>query len=102
MRTQHTPGPWKVEQLETNHNGYDWPTYTVRSCKENYCLAVVGGVDRATSQSNKATARLIAAAPELLTALIACQTIINREVPDGHIAHSMRAAIAAAKGEPTQ
>ena len=92
----HTPAPWTVQQLETNHNGYDWPTFAIRSANTNCCLAVVGDVDRYHADQNEANARLIAAAPELLAALIACQTIINREVPDGHIAASMRAAIAKA------
>jgi len=102
MTRQHTSGPWKVEQIATNRHGYEWPVYTVRSCRENQCLAVVGEVDRATSPDNEANARLIAAAPDLLAALIACQTIINREAPDGHIAYSMRAAIAKATGDNQQ
>ena len=66
--TTHTPGPWTVQGLETNRNGYDWPTFAVRS-PENHCLAVVGEVDRATSEKNTANAHLIAAAPEMLALL---------------------------------
>lgn len=42
--------------------------------------------------------RLIAAAPDLLRASVAALTIINRECPEGSIAHDLRAAIAKAEG----
>lgn len=67
--SQHTVGPWTVQQLESEHHGYTgWPVYAIRS-KENICLAIVGDVDRYESERIPANARLIAAAPELLAAL---------------------------------
>jgi hypothetical protein len=63
MRTK-----WIVQQLETKHHGYDWPTYAIRQMPENYCLAVVGDVDRSTAERNKSNANLIAATPDLLEA----------------------------------
>lgn len=61
--------PLKVQALEVSRNGYEgWDTFTVRT-KENYCLAVVGQVDRAASEISKQAAHLFAAAPELLAKL---------------------------------
>lgn len=74
----HTPGPWELHELETNHHGYNWPTFTVRSAR-NHCLAVVGDVDRATSGNNTANARLIAAAPGMYDAL---QAIANMQITE--------------------
>ena len=60
---------WTIQNLETNHNGYDWPTFAIRSQPGNHCLAVVGEMDNATAPFNAANARLIAAAPDLLASL---------------------------------
>ena len=64
----HTPAPWKMEELESNHNGYDWKTFTIRS-PQNACLAIIGNDDRLHANQSQANARLIAAAPELLAIL---------------------------------
>lgn len=69
MSAKHTPGDWVVKTLETNHHGYDWPTFTIRSKTTNVCLAVVGEVDRYCSEQNEANAILMASAPKLLAAL---------------------------------
>jgi hypothetical protein len=64
----YTKGKWTAKKLEQNHHDYDnWQTFTIRA-DDNVCLAVVGEVDRSHSEDNKANARLIAAAPELLEA----------------------------------
>jgi len=65
---------WKIQKLEGHRHGYDWPTYCIRDMPQNYCLAVVGQVDRATAPFNKANAQLMAAAPDLLAALDLCST----------------------------
>lgn len=88
--TEHTAGPWVVQALETNHHGYDWPTFCVRNKPGNHCLAVVGVVDRATADQNTANARLIATAPELLEL---CRTVLIRL----DVEHAERIA----KGETT-
>lgn len=70
MNNQHTPGPWTIQDLGLSRGEQypGWHTYCVRA--PNYVhLATVGDVDRFYQDSNKANARLIAAAPELLAAL---------------------------------
>ena len=68
MKNKST-GIWMLQLLETNHNGYPWETFTIRTTKENYCLATVGDIDRATAPQNKQNAQKMVAAPELLSAL---------------------------------
>lgn len=55
----HTPGPWVVCEA---HKGF-----VISNDKNNYDIAVVRNIG---SQNNEANARLIAAAPELLNALL--------------------------------
>ena len=79
---------WTVQQLETEHHGYDWPTYAIRQMPENYCLAVVGDVDRSTAEKNKANAYLMSAAPELFEA---CKDAANLvEIARKHFPKSMK------------
>ena len=52
---------WTIQNLETNHNGYDWPTFAIRSQPGNHCLAVVGEMDNATAPFNAANADAIEA-----------------------------------------
>lgn len=68
MSTQHTPGPWEIEQTES-HN---WIGQMRPDCAK--VGVVVTHTDRAgynpnTTARNDANARLISAAPELLKAL---------------------------------
>ena len=94
-----TPGLWKLQTLETNHNGYEWPTFAVRSMATNHCLAIVGDVDRATADHNKGNARLISAAPELLEA---CNVALKNLTPlystDHLVIKTLKSAIAKANG----
>jgi hypothetical protein len=64
-----TPTPWTLQTLEHNHNGYTWPTFAVRS-PENYCLAIVGDVERAAADQNEANARFIVTAVNSHDALV--------------------------------
>jgi hypothetical protein len=67
--TQHTPGPWTIQELEHAYDGYEnWNTYCIRS-PQNVHIATVGNVDRFHEQDHEANARLLAAAPDLLAAL---------------------------------
>lgn len=77
---KRTLGPWTLQTLETNHNGYEWKTFAVRS-KANHCLATIGDVDRATAEQNEGNAFLIAAAPELLEACKEAQKLIELARP---------------------
>ena len=62
----HTPGPWT----------YESSTRTIRSQPTNYWLATMDSWDGAVN--NEANARLIAAAPDLLAALEALQTDLQK------------------------
>lgn len=63
MTTQHTPGPWDLED-----HGYK---YVISKPGEGYITRDVCRMDGSTMAAfdQKANARLIAAAPELLAAL---------------------------------
>jgi hypothetical protein len=63
-------GPWTVQDLGPARGDLypEWRTFAVRSA-ENICLAVVGNVDRYHEDKYEATARLMAASPDLLAAL---------------------------------
>lgn len=96
MTAQHTPGPWSAHHHESTD------TYTVHvegRSWESWGVAHVG-----YTKEDDANARLIAAAPELLEALIA---VVNMPDYDGSIStsvvrrnakHAARAAIAKATG----
>jgi hypothetical protein len=66
MSTKHTPGPWHVD--EDDRPGMSWNRHIYSSATDHaVCfMAHSGGVD---AERDKATAHLIAAAPELLDAL---------------------------------
>ena len=63
-KVKHTPGPWNSELI---NNGTDYQI----SSKRRYIatLAKYGNLDSKCDDLDKANARLIAAAPELLEAL---------------------------------
>lgn len=97
-QSKHTPGTWKVDggegvmDLEIRHI-------------DGRSIAVITGY-RGTVDENAANANLIAAAPELLAALIACREDVATPISDNpwavkqRKAHQMAdAAIAKAKGE---
>lgn len=102
--TQHTPGPWTSQQLETPRDPYDIPncschhqrrTHDEFGCMFTTCpcthtearievlsaeghlthIAYVGSNPLGTEA--EANARLIAAAPDLLEALKACYESLN-------------------------
>ena len=89
----HTPGPWR----------YEAATKTIRAVPSNYWLASMDSWDKAVN--HEANAQVMAAAPELLTALLA---IVNEAGPkfgldDGpgtinRMAYAARQAIAKAGG----
>jgi hypothetical protein len=71
---KHTPGPWKARkagELTVEGSATKFPNHVVYEYKDNLgrrCTAFVAHCDSATLE-NEANARLIAAAPELLTEL---------------------------------
>lgn len=62
MQTKHTPGPWKAENLLVMED--------VTTTKYHICLT---NGNRFTKEEAAANAKLIAAAPELLQALVKLQ-----------------------------
>lgn len=89
----HTPGPWYVLMGHYN-NGTELKIVPADNQISTYIM--VGGED------NIANAHLIAAAPELLTALIACseglECVANSEGEDGCNHCLAGAAISKAEG----
>ena len=68
METKHTPGPWTVT---ADGAGWHIECAPERGHSVAYIMAEIGEEDPDTSDDEKeANARLIAAAPELLAALI--------------------------------
>lgn len=86
---EHTPGPWGYE---TDLEEGDIPRPWVGRLEENRYTALSCGETREEATAN---ARLIAAAPELLAALILLEKRCGPLAEDGKIA---RAAIARATG----
>lgn len=91
-KTQHTPGPWTVTTWHATQ-------HAEINNSENKSIADVWGID-ITADEMTANAALIAAAPELLTAL---ENVLDCENYEYHEPNydDIRAAIAKAKGEPT-
>lgn len=79
MNSQHTPGPWTVENL-TEQAGQSW--FNVAS----------DGSAVAEAISDSATARLIAAAPDMLAALQELEEFLDNQadVDDGRANDAMR------------
>lgn len=71
MMSKHTPGPWKVDtQIES-------PCHCiVVAPTSSRWIASIG--DRPLGEEGQSNARLIAAAPELLEALEACERRLRR------------------------
>ena len=89
--SKHTPGPWKI--THTALNGYRVSDST------GWGVAVV-----LKDVNDKANARLIAAAPQMLEALEMADELIDQLIIDNTDNYAkerakIRAAIAAAKGE---
>lgn len=98
MTTQHTQGPWHVTTNQHGHWIYD---------KKGYLVSNASGNIYETNAAIEANARLIAAAPDLLEALLLCECEIsmhkglawsNAEAVNDAIAKA-RTAIAKAKGK---
>lgn len=66
-RTKHTPGPWTADL-----DGYDYEI-----CQGPLLIAELGSWPGSQGAEQIANARLIAAAPDLLEALKACEALIH-------------------------
>jgi len=97
-RTQHTPGPWRVDNKAFGGSevGAELVIYSSRGIVAMACTIHEGLVNA------EANARLIAAAPDLLAALEALydqEDWNNEDVPANSPIGMAAAAIAKAKGE---
>ena len=84
MSAKHTSGPWRAE-----NSSVICPDGSIVTC------CVRGSVDRQNQAEDFATARLIAAAPDLLDAL----RVAEESVGDLKALEIVRAAIAKATGD---
>ena len=82
-KAKHTPGPWVAD-------GYDvWQNTTAnRTYMKKVCTTIHTTADSA----------LIAAAPEMLEALVELQALLSDDPKNGHELFLIKAAIAKAKG----
>ena len=110
MKNKHTPGPWRVNDLSSNLGG-EWP-FGAEICRSTdgntgpAVTAIAHGLSLAEADANS---RLIAAAPELLSALEDAAFLLHKLGTNWKEAVSMKdsclrssndalAAIAKAKG----
>ena len=90
---KHTPGPWKHVRATNNGSGGYIDSDDVQICE------IAWQHDTAI---DKANARLIAAAPDLLEALISVEEYVSSTEKDHHgPSLTAQAAIAKATGEPS-
>ena len=93
MKTLHTPGPWFAIQYANQWN--------IQS-KDGYEGALTNVLDEDEDVNAEANARLIAAAPELLEALIMCLNLVgaaaNESEPARNAWEKAKVAIAKATG----
>jgi len=76
MQLKHTPGPWEIER---GHN-----TNRAKGIKQKrFYINIINfnGISRSASEEGEYNARLIAAAPEMLEALINITTNMRNEEP---------------------
>lgn len=99
---KHTPGPWGLETVPTScgicHKVGPFPPNREGEKNRHACLySDYPSPDNAADRELLANARLIAAAPELLEALLDCREALRRTGHDGELA-IVNAAIAKATG----
>jgi len=70
---KHTPGPWKLDLQET----YEWPTEEIEIMDNDGDGFIAKVYAHTNIETQKANARLIAAAPDLLEALKELQKRIH-------------------------
>lgn len=94
--SKFTPGPWKV-----THNGYANAPYLIHHVESGTDVAEVYCDESPDQPTQTANARLIAAAPEMLDALIFCMQELrqydNANSPDGPMEEARLFAIKIAK-----
>lgn len=95
-----TPGPWQIHEATRYGDRSQWSEYEIWS--QDCDVLVATEVRRAHRDGGLANVRLIAAAPELLEALLQCQEYLRHSLgstSDVNPFPAMEAAIAKARGE---
>ena len=104
MKTLHTPAPWNIAGLSLK----DHEAFIIESESQTICWTskILGKDNEFVSAEDQANALLIAAAPELLEALVSLLPIVDQHVsiealtkPEQLAVEAARHAIAKAKGE---
>lgn len=102
MNTQHTPGPWSVHWAMAQ-SGDASHIVDGRDMAELSVIATVHFHDDVEGET-KANARLIAAAPDMLEALVKVEALLDAikltDYPVLDELYVVQAAIAKAKGQP--
>lgn len=103
---KHTPGPWSAQQLTPDR----WTIVADQGVRRYHIATVENGQPGDTLETEGATARLMAAAPELLACLkearIALGRACNKSTSTGDLGRMIpiieesEAAIAKAEGKP--
>lgn len=97
--SKHTPGPWKVRMHWSDSGCYEVYPTRGKTPSIGQWAAIAEITDGASKgESVRANSLLIAAAPDLLEALIGVLRVADRKTDEFDAA---RAAIARATGEPT-
>jgi hypothetical protein len=90
---QFTPGPWEVSM--DGFSVFSESAFLIADCECIACHSDYSGTDFATAKHARANAHLIAAAPDLLEALLAVVSVADRATVEFDKA---RAAIKKATG----
>jgi len=103
--TLHTPGNWN--RLDRPENSLDDARILTHITNGSHIICTLGTACTDGSPNHTPNARLIASAPELLSALEGAYNAMARDIPSGGLSDEdeealldvIRAAIAKAKGE---
>lgn len=101
MTTQHTPAPWHIGPITSQGHNVQIRAVNQESPEFEVSVAILGGWGT-SKEENEANARLIAAAPELLEALIEAGKYLQGDVGCAYpqeLFEVIQAAIAKATGE---
>jgi hypothetical protein len=86
---KHTPGPWKAQPRE----GIEGQWEVVSTCETEWLIAAAA--PHIDGDPDEANARLIAAAPELLEALLGLRLYVDPMMGGEEVDNAIRAANAA-------
>ena len=110
--TKHTPGPWTIErprrantihvlhgeppppEHEWQQGRCDWNSATNSDILDHRVVSLSWArEDGPTLEEQEANATLIAAAPDLLAALVALETLADLDTPPAHLTARLRDAL---------